>query len=346
MEKNEKLKKNSEQELKKNSKQDLLSLNDVSTEFILDVIEKAIDIKKNPEKYSSALKGKTLLMIFEKPSLRTRVSFEVGMTQMGGHAIYYDVATSPLGKKETIEDTGKVVSRYVDIVMARLFKFEDCKKLAENATVPVIDALSDMNHPCQILCDLMTIKEKLGKLNNSVNNDVNSNGLKGLTLAYLGDCKNNVTYSLMHGCAHVGMNIKVACPNDKEYMPEQRIVDEARMIAKKNIKLYGEIKIEVLHDAKEAVKNADIVYTDSWMSYHIPKELMEARKQKLMPFQVTAQLMKYAKPTSVFMNCLPAMRGMEQTAEVVDGAQSIVFDQAENRLHAQKAIMLKLLGKI
>lgn len=321
---------------KKNSKQDLLSLNDVSTEFILDVIEKAQDIKNNPNKYSSSLKGKTLLMIFEKPSLRTRVSFEVGMTQLGGHAIYYDVATSPLGKKETVEDTGKVVSRYVDIVMARLLKFEDCKKLAENATVPVIDALSDMNHPCQILCDLMTIKEKFGKLNN--------NALKGLTLAYVGDCKNNVTYSLMHGCAHVGINIKMGCPNNPDYMPEQRIVDEARTIAKKNFKNHGEVKVEVFHDAKEAVKNADIVYTDSWMSYHIPKELMEARKQKLMPFQVTAQLMKYAKPTAVFMNCLPAMRGMEQTAEVVDGTQSIVFDQAENRLHIQKAIMLKLLN--
>lgn len=331
-------------EKNKNSKQDLLSLNDVSTEFILDVIEKAQDIKKNPEKYSSSLKGKTLLMIFEKPSLRTRISFEVGMTQLGGHAIYYDVATSPLGKKETVEDTGKVVSRYVDIVMARLLKFEDCKKLAENSIVPVIDALSDMNHPCQILCDLMTIKEKFGRLNNNNNN--NNNAFQGLTLAYIGDCKNNVTYSLMHGCAHVGINIKMGCPNNPDFMPEQRIVDEARTIAKKNLKSHGEVKVELFHDAKEAVKNADIVYTDSWMSYHIPKELMEARTQKLMPFQVTPQLMKYAKPTAVFMNCLPAMRGMEQTAEVVDGKQSIVFDQAENRLHAQKAIMLKLLGKI
>ncbi|MBT4541165.1 ornithine carbamoyltransferase [Candidatus Woesearchaeota archaeon] len=309
---------------------DLLSLKDVSKEFILDTIEKAIEIKQNPEKYATILKDKTLLMIFEKPSLRTRVSFEVGMTQLGGHAIYYDVSTSPLGKKETIEDTARTSERYVDIIMARLNHFSDCKALAENAKVPVIDALSDENHPCQILCDLQTIKEKFGKL-------------QGLTLAYVGDCENNVTYSLLHGCAHLGINIKLGCPDDPELKPKQEIIDEAKAIAARNTELS---KVEVYHDAVEAVKDADVVYTDSWMSYHIPEDRMEARKQKLLPYQVNSALMQNAKPTAVFMNCLPAMRGLEQTAEVVDGPQSIVFDQAENRLHAQKALMLKLLGKI
>ncbi|MFH1439158.1 MAG: ornithine carbamoyltransferase [Candidatus Woesearchaeota archaeon] len=314
---------------------DLLSLNDVSKEFVVDVVEKAIEIKKNPDKYSEILKGKTLMMIFEKPSLRTRVSFEVGMTQMGGHAIYYNVSTSPLGKKETIQDTAKTSSRYVDIIMARLNKFEDCKALAEHSSVPVIDALSDMHHPCQILADLQTIKEKLGNL-------------QGLTLAYLGDCQNNVTYSLLHGCTHAGMNIKLGCPNDPEFKPKQEIIEQAKAIAAKNINPSRPepSKVEVFHDPIEAIKDADIVYTDSWMSYHIPEERMELRKQKLMPFQVNSELMKHARPKAIFMNCLPAMRGLEQSAEVIDGSQSVVFDQAENRLHIQKAIMLKLLGKI
>jgi len=214
---------------------DLLSLKDVNKEFVLSVIEKAIDMKQNPDNYRTALKDKTLLMIFEKPSLRTRVSFEVGMTQMGGHAIYYDVSTSPLGRKETIEDTAKTSERYVEIIMARLNHFSDCKALAENAKIPVIDALSDMNHPCQILCDLQTIKEKFGKLN-------------GLTLAYVGDSENNVTYSLMHGCAHVGINVRVGCPNDPEHKPKQEIVEEAKLIAAQN----GST-IEVFHNAADAV---------------------------------------------------------------------------------------------
>lgn len=306
-------------------KKDLLSLAELRSEDVLAIIDLAEKIKKNPLNYSQKMAGKTLLMIFEKPSLRTRVSFEVGMTQLGGHAIYYDLATSPLGKKETIEDTAKTASRYVDIIMARLVKFDDCKKLAENSSVPVIDALSDLNHPCQILGDLLTIRERFGTL-------------QGLTLTYIGDCKNNVTYSLMHGCALMGMNVRVCCPDSDEFRPDQKIVAEAKEIASKN-----NCRLEIIHDPLIATTGADIIYTDSWMSYHVPKELMELRKEKLMPFQVTSQLMGFAKPTAVFMNCLPAMRGMEQTAEVIDGSQSIVFDQAENRLHIQKAIMLKLL---
>jgi len=308
-------------------KKDLLSLKDWTGDEINELIEKAIHIKANPDMYLDALKGKTLLMIFEKSSLRTRVSFEVGMTQLGGHAIFYSIKDSPLGKKETIEDTAKCASRYVDIIMARLLKFTDVTALAENATVPVMDALSDENHPCQIICDLQTIKEKKGNL-------------KGLKLAYIGDSENNVTYTLMHACAQVGMDISVGCPDEDGYKPTASKIAEAEEICKKT----GS-KFVLTHDAVEAAKDADVVYTDSWMSYHIPANEEEKRKKTLMPYQVTAELMKHAKKDAIFMNCLPAMRGYEQTTEVIDGPQSIVFDQAENRLHAQKAIMLKLLDK-
>ncbi len=304
----------------------LLSLEGVSREEILGIIELAEDVKKNPEKYREAMKDKTLLMVFEKPSLRTRVSFETGMTQMGGHGIYYNIATSPLGKKETIEDTAKVVSRYCDIVMARLFSFGQTKKLAENSSIPVIDALSDYSHPCQILGDLLTIKEHKGKL-------------EGLTLTYLGDSNNNVTFSHMFGGPLAGLNVKVGCPDKPEYKPPAKVIETAKKLAEK----HG-TSMEILHDPQEAAKGADVVYTDSWMSYHVPQEEKERRMKDLMPFQVNAELMEHAKPDAVFMNCLPAMRGMEQTAGVIDGPQSIVFDQAENRLHIQKAIMLKLLG--
>ncbi len=309
-------------------KKDMLSLYDMKTEDVLRIIDAAIDVKANPDKYKTAMKDKTLLMLFEKPSLRTRVSFETGMTQLGGHAIFYDISTSPLGKgKETIEDTGKVLARYVDIIMARMNHFSDIKGLADNSTVPVIDALSELNHPCQILCDLQTIKEKKGEL-------------KGLTLAYFGDCENNVTYSLMHGCAHAGMNIRVCCPDDAEFKPKQEIIDQANEIAAKT---GGSVM--VTHDVTEAATGADAVYTDSWMSYHIAPEKAEARKAKLMPCQVNAKVMAMTN-NAIFMNCLPAQRDFEQSGEVLDGPQSIVFDQAENRLHAQKALMLFLLDKL
>lgn len=313
-------------ETKSIMKKNLLSLGELTSEEILLILDLADKIKRNPLEYSAILKNKTLLMIFEKPSLRTRVSFEAGMTQMGGHAIYYNVSTSPLGKKETIEDTGKTVSKYVDIIMARLNKFEDVKKLAENSSVPVIDALSNMNHPCQILADLQTIREKKGIL-------------KRLKLAYFGDCENNVTYSLMHGCALVGMDIAVCGPQKPEFMPKKEVINQAKEIAQR----IGS-KVIVTSDIKEAAQNADIVYTDSWMSYHIPEEEKQERIEALIPYQVTQGVISLAKPNAIFMNCLPAARGMEQTAEVIDGPQSVVFDQAENRLHSQKAIILKLLG--
>ncbi len=307
-------------------KKDLLDLNGLSKEEILSILDLADKIKKNPENFSQKLKHKTLVMIFEKPSLRTRVSFEVGMTQLGGHAIYYDIATSPMGKKESISDTAKTASRYVDIIMARLFSHEHIVDLAQNAKVPVINALTNFSHPCQILADLQTIREKKGKL-------------KDLKLAYFGDSNNNVTHSLIFGCAIVGINISIACPDNEEFKPQKEIIEKAQKLAE-----VSGSKISITNNAKDAVKHADVIYTDSWMSYHIPEDKKEERIQIFMPYQVNKELMFLAKPDAIFMNCLPAMRGMEQTAEVIDGPQSVVFEQAENRLHTQKALMLKLLG--
>jgi ornithine carbamoyltransferase len=306
-------------------KKDLLKISDYDAKWLESVIELAEDVKKNKEKYENHMHRKTLLMFFEKPSLRTRVSFETGMTQMGGHAIYYDISTSPMGKKETIKDTAIVASRYADIMMARMYKNEDVKELAQYATVPVINGLDDLAHPTQIVADLLTIKEKKGKF-------------KGLKFVYAGDCENNVTYSLMEGCVMLGMDVYIVGP--KEMMPKTENVEIAEKLAKQ----YGG-KLTVTNDMDLAFKDADIVYTDSWMSYHISKDEKEARLKVLMPYQVTSEMMNKTKEDSIFMNCLPAMRGQEQTAEVIDDEKhSVVFDEAENRLHAHKAIMLRLLG--
>jgi len=305
----------------------LISLNDWSAREILDVLKLAANVKADPEKYSQALQQKTLLMIFEKPSLRTRLSFEIGMTQLGGHAIYYNMSTSPMGGgKETIEDSITVISRMCDLVMARLFKHEDLLTMAQYATIPVINALTDDSHPCQILADLQTIQEKKGTL-------------KGLKLAYLGDGFNNVTHSLMRGCTKLGIHISVGSP--EEQMPAVEVTQMCLQFAQES-----GCGLLVTDDPVEAVQDADIVYTDSWMSYHIPKDEEASRIELFTPYQVNAALMKHAKPDAIFMNCLPALRGAEQSAEVIDGPQSVVFDEAENRLHAQKAVMLTLCGAV
>jgi ornithine carbamoyltransferase len=311
-----------------------LTLQGFSADYLQKIIDKSIRIKKlfkeNPAEYKSRygkiLKGRTLLMFFEKPSLRTRLSFETGMTQFGGHAIFYDISTSPLGKKEIMSDTSIVASRYVDIIMARLFKHSDIEEMAKYSTVPVINALTNFSHPCQVMGDFMTIIEKRGHL-------------KGLKLAYVGDSNNNMTHSLMSGCSIMGMDISVGCPKGEEFEPQPQVVEST----KNNAKETG-IKFVLTHDASEAVKDADIVYTDSWMSYHIDKSQEKTRVEIFMPYQVNSKLMSQAKPDAMFMNCLPAMRGYEQTADVIDGPQSIVFDEAENRLHIQKGIILELLN--
>lgn len=303
----------------------LLILDDWTVEQVAAALALAHDVKSRPAHYAEAMARRTLLMIFEKPSLRTRLSFETGMTQMGGHAIFYDTSTSPMGAgKETLHDTAKTFSRYVDVVMARLFKHADLEEMARHASVPIINALTDLAHPCQILADLQTIEEKKG-------------ALKGLKLAYLGDSNNNVTHSLMVGCAMTGMNVSVGCPAGAEYSPQPSVTEKARALASGT-----GAAVDVVHNAEEAVDGADVVYTDSWMSYHIPKEQLDARVKVFMPFQVNETVMRAAKSDAIFMNCLPAMRGYEQTAEVIDGPQSVVFDQAENRLHAQKAVILTL----
>jgi ornithine carbamoyltransferase len=307
----------------------LISLKDWGPEKIREVLDLAKDVKANPDKYRDAMSRKTLLMIFEKPSLRTRLSFEAGMTQMGGHGIYYNTSTSPMGSgKESISDSVKTASRFVDVIMARLFKHEDLLEMAEYATVPVINALTDDSHPCQILADLQAIEEKKGKL-------------AGLTLAYLGDGFNNVTHSLMFGGTKMGMNVRVGSPAGADYSPRADVVADCETFS-----AASGGSVFVTDDPVEAIKGADVVYTDSWMSYHIPKDQEQARIAKFMPYQVNTGLMAHAKPDAVFMNCLPAIRGCEQTAEVIDGPQSIVFDEAENRLHAQKAVILTLCNAV
>ncbi|MFW9829554.1 MAG: ornithine carbamoyltransferase [Candidatus Thorarchaeota archaeon] len=305
----------------------LLKVSDFSRKECEEVINKAIEIKKNPKKFSSILEGETLLMLFEKPSLRTRISFETGMQQLGGHAIFYSIKDSPLGKKENISDTAKVASRFVNIIAARVFNRQDIWDLAKYADVPVINMLDDFAHPCQILGDFQTIKEK-------------KNNLEKMKLSYFGDSHNNVTYDIMRMCAMFGWRMDVACPNSPAYSPEQIVLEEVSDLSKDT-----GAEINIIHDSLKAARNCDVVYTDSWMSYGIPQDQEEERKKALLPFQVTSSVMKEAKSDAIFMNCLPAMRGYEQTAEVIDGSQSVIFDQAENRLHVQKAIMLFLREK-
>lgn len=307
----------------------LISLKEWGPDKIREVLDLARDVKAHPEKYENAMHRKTLLMIFEKPSLRTRLSFETGMSQMGGHAIYYHTGNSPMGSgKESISDSVKTASRFVEVIMARLFKHSDLLEMAQYATVPVINALTDDSHPCQILADLQAIEEKKGKL-------------AGLKLAYLGDGYNNVTHSLMFGGAKMGVHVSVGSPAGEEFSPRADVVADCEGFSAES----GGT-IFVTDNPIDAIKDADVVYTDSWMSYHIPKDQEEERIAKFMPYQVNAELMAHAKPDAIFMNCLPAIRGYEQTAAVIDGPQSIVFDEAENRLHAQKAVILTLCNAV
>lgn len=310
----------------KTEMKNLISLIDFDNESVNDLINHALKIKESPELYSESMHNKTMLMIFEKPSLRTRVSFQVGMHQLGGHTIVLETKDTPFREKESIADTAKASSRYVDIIMARLFKHEDIEELASNATVPVINGLTDTFHPCQILSDLLTIHEKKRKLS-------------GLKLSFVGDGNNNITHDLLLGCSAAGIDISVGCPPEAE--PQKWIIDIANEKSKLN-----NSKVQITNDAHEAVDNADIVYADTWMSYHISKDEKEKRIKMFRPYQANKKLMSHAKNNAIFMNCLPAMRGYEQTAEVIDGPQSVVFDQAENRLHMQKAIILKLMDKL
>jgi len=275
---------------------------------------------KNGESYKP-LEGKSLGMIFEKPSTRTRISFEVGTTQLGGHALYLSPKDLQLGRGETIADTAKVLSRYVDGIMYRAFDNEMMVELAENSSVPVISGLDDVEHPCQIVADLLTIKEKKGDFDQK--------------LVYVGD-GNNVCHSLLLGSALVGMDMTACVPEG--YDPDQEIVDEAVELGKEN-----DAEIDIKRKPSEAVKDADVIYTDVWVSMGDEEE-KEKRMKDFEGYQINKELISKADEDVIVMHCLPAHRGVEITSEVMDGPHSVVFDQAENRLHAQKAIMAELMG--
>ncbi|MDP3917393.1 MAG: ornithine carbamoyltransferase [Nanoarchaeota archaeon] len=306
----------------------LISIADMTPKEFRYLIDKAIEIKARPKTYAQKLYEKTLLMMFEAPSLRTRVSFEVAMTQLHGHAINYYMEHSPWGLgKESMEDVAKTISQYCDIAAARIYSHQELKKLSRESSIPVINMMTNNGHPSQILGDFLTIKEKLNKLEN-------------LKIVYLGDAKNNVTYSLMRACALTKNNFIIACPANKEYRPEKYVIDETKKLSKK---YKGEISIT--SNPLKAAKDADIIYTDSWMSYRIPKSQKQKRLKDLKNFQVNKKLFSVAKKSALFMHCLPATRGNEVSKEIIDGKMSIVFPQAQNRLHIQKAILLTLLGR-
>ncbi|MFW9920625.1 MAG: ornithine carbamoyltransferase [Candidatus Thorarchaeota archaeon] len=286
------------------------------------ILDTAHDLKRKQKRGEphELLKGKSLAMIFMKSSTRTRVSFEVGMTQLGGHALYLETGGTQLGRGETIGDTAQVLSRYCDAIMARVFGHQDITDLAKYSTVPVINGLSDLLHPCQIMADMQTIEEHKGKL-------------EGLKITYVGD-SNNVSNSIMQGCTIMGMDVTIGSP--KGYTPVESIMKKASVLSKRY-----KTTLEVVHDPKEAVKNADVIYTDTFFS--MGQERDKAKEDALMPFQVNRALVEAAKDDVIVMHCLPAHRDEELTSEVMDGRHSVVFDQAENRLHAQKGIMALLV---
>ncbi|MCS7386905.1 MAG: ornithine carbamoyltransferase [archaeon GB-1867-005] len=311
--------------LKKLKGRDFLTLQHYTSEELLTILEFAKYLKLKyyaGERFVPLLEGKTLAMIFQKPSTRTRVSFEVAMHQLGGHALYLNWNDLQLRRGETIEDTARVLSRYADGIMARVYSHSDLEDLAKAASIPVINGLSDMYHPCQILSDMLTIWEKKGRL-------------KGVNVAYLGDGANNVCHSLLIGCSKLGLNIKVACP--KGYEPRENVIKRATENAEES----GS-QILVTNSPTEAVSDADIIYTDVWVSMGQEAEAKE-RLKVFPPFQVNEDLLKKAPPSALVMHCLPAHRGQEITDEVIDGPRSIVWDQAENRLHVQKALLALLL---
>jgi ornithine carbamoyltransferase len=298
-------------------KRDFISISDFNKQEIYEIFDLTKKLKESQKKgvEHKILKDKTLAMIFEKPSLRTRVTFETGMTQLGGHAIYLAPADIKLGTRESVPDAAKNLSRWIDLIMARVFSHKTIEDLAKNATIPVINGLSDLEHPCQIMCDLYTIIEKKAHLDN-------------VTIAYVGD-GNNVCNSLIGASTLLGFSLNIATP--KGYEPNKNYLVKAK-------------KANLTHDAKQAIAGADIIYTDVWASMGQEKEA-EKRKKIFMPYQLNKNLLKSAKKDYLIMHCLPAHRGKEITDEVMDDARSIVFDQAENRLHTQKGIMVWLSQK-
>jgi ornithine carbamoyltransferase len=299
-----------------------LSLADHTAEDLRELLNVARMIKINPRAFKSACEGRTLAMIFRKPSLRTRVSFETGVYQLGGRGLYLGPSDIQLHRGETFGDTAKVLGRFVDAIMARVHAHSEVTELAENADVPVINGLSDFNHPCQVLADLLTLKEKRVTL-------------KGLNFAYVGD-GNNMSHSLMHGGAIMGMHVRIGHPDG--YAPDPAVVAWAKETAARS----GG-SLVVTQDPHEAVADAHVVYTDCWTSMGWEEEA-DARTTAFQGWKVDQDMLSGAREDVLFMHCLPAHRGEEVSPEVIDGPHSIIYDQAENRLHAQKAILVKLIG--
>ena len=295
----------------------LLTLAELSPKEFVGLIDDAIKLKKELKKgvNKPILKNKTLTMIFQKPSTRTRVSFEIGMSQLGGYAVNLSSSDMQLSRGESVEDTAKTLSRYTDCIMARVYDHELLEQLSQSATIPIINGLSDTFHPCQILADFMTIKEKKKKI-------------KGIKIAWIGD-GNNVCNSMIYGAALAGATMSIATP--KGFEPDKNAVKEAQK----------KTKIELTDDPVKAVKNADVVVTDTYSSIH---DADPTKTKKFLPkYQVNPELMKSAKKDAIFMHCLPAKRDQEVTSSVIDGPQSVVWDEAENRLHSQKALLASLI---
>jgi len=303
---------------------DLISIHDLEIGEVALILDVAAKLKRKQKKGEphQYLKGKTLAMLFSKASTRTRTSFEVGFFQLGGHPIYLSDDASQIGRGEPVKDTARVLSRFVDGIMIRTFSHESVIELAKYATIPVINGLTDLLHPCQALTDLFTIQEKMKVL-------------KGRKMVYVGD-GNNMAHSLMYAAAKVGMNMVCACP--KGYQPDPKVLAEAQEDAS-----HTGCTITVEEDVMKAVKGADVLYTDTWASMGQEEE-HDARKKIFAPYQINAELLAAARPEAIVMHCLPAYRGEEITDDVIEGPQSVVFDQAENRLHVQKAIMALLMS--
>ena len=304
-------------------KKDFIHISDLTTDEIYEILDKSKWIK-NQFKQNANYKpfgGKTLAMIFAKPSARTRVSFETGFYRLGGHALYLGPNDIGIGKRESTADIARVLSRFNDIIMARLFNHQDIVDLAKYATVPVINGLTDFNHPCQIMADIFTIFENRGNLNN-------------LKVSYVGD-GNNIVHSWLMLAQKIPFHFSVACPEGFE--PDEDLVNKVKEI--------GISEVEIINDPHQSVKNSDVVYTDVWASMG-QKEEAEQRRKLFSEFQINDQLMDSTGKNTLFMHCLPAERGVEVTDSVCDASYSIIFDQAENRMHAQNAIMLKLMESL
>ena len=302
--------------------EDLCSIADLSSSEVRAILKLGHHVKRDPRAYRHALDAKQMVMMFEKASLRTRLSFEAGFSTLGGNAIFVDHTSSPLGERESISDVARNVERWVDLIVLRTYAHDTITEMAANSRVPVVNALSDFEHPCQALADFMTLEERFGSV-------------AGLNFTYVGD-GNNVCHSLMLTGAQLGANVTIATP--RGYSPDIEIVTKAREIASAN-----GCEVKLLQDPQAAVENADAVYTDVCVSMGMEHESTK-RAPIFRPFQVNEPLMSKARDNAVFMHCLPARRNAEVTDAVLDGPQSIVFDQAENRMHAQKALLLLLLG--